>query len=485
MHIIQIIEGIRCLLHAPCLCHLQVYLCLVEIATKHVQHAQVAVCPRVGAPWLQVLVGELQVATHQRHASRIDVRLGIVGEEACHQVYDVVILAAAHLKALGGGKHVVERYGVGIIVHGAYTAACLALQGNEVLDALHIREYVILHIAVGAAVAQDLDLILPALYHRHGLDHVEHGILQLHLALAHQRRDAVPVLWHPSHGEAVAAQDAIVHQKLLQLQGALRGAGLVGLVVALGRAIAHHLQVANHGAWHIEVALQLAIDVGIDCLIKLAGAHLAYHPLIIERYHAAHGDTAAHCLRRIQEMDPLAASRRAPQAAALALGVIIAAACHALYVDGAKHLVLIHLRTLAPAPLLTLHIEGGGAHPVAIGDGGVIDKVASAMAPVRGYHGDALAQALVEGGAATLILAPLRAVDHHRGERLHVLATLEHGGEIECLAGVQDVIVVAYSELYAKQLTLEAKLLAVDVELTLVGALRKEAHAHGETQQGS
>ena len=94
----------------------------------------------------------------------------------------------------------------------------MALQRNEILDAFHVREDIVLHIAVWCTVADGLDFILTSLHHRNGLDNVEYGIAELHLALAHHGIDAVPVFRNPSNGETVATQDPVFHQEVLQAE---------------------------------------------------------------------------------------------------------------------------------------------------------------------------------------------------------------------------------------------------------------------------
>ena len=67
----QVVQGTGSFLYASRLCHLQIYLSPLEITLEHIQDTQVAVGTRISLPWLEILGGELQVATKQCYTCRI------------------------------------------------------------------------------------------------------------------------------------------------------------------------------------------------------------------------------------------------------------------------------------------------------------------------------------------------------------------------------------------------------------------------------
>ena len=74
-------------------------------------------------------------------------------------------------------------------------------------------------------------------------------------------------------------------------------------------------------------------------------------------------------------------------------------------------------------------------------------------------------------------------VDNHRRESLEAVAAFEHGRDVERLAMVEHVVVIAHAELHAEQLALNADALIAYAELALECRLRHHCYRQQQRHQ--
>ena len=107
------------------------------------------------------------------------------------------------------------------------------------------------------------------------------------------------------------------------------------------------------------------------------------------------------------------------------------------------------------------------------------------MTLVGSNNRNILSQALVEGSAPVFILFTFLAVDHDRRKRLDLVSTFQNRSEVERFPRIENVVIIAYTELHTEHLPLQAELFIVYIQLSFIGSLREGSGAHRQAHQGN